>query len=154
MTYTRHTACSPPHRPCSRRNLDPPLPLREKKEKECGEKIIDDVFEDNPWRCVTQQLINDSVTLLTFSTFQLGTHSIRDVVGGVTLEAVGGARAEFAVVCARLTAPLLGVVEGLRTGVQTLACIQVTLHSKLIWRKCSVSVNLAPTSSWLLLCLL
>lgn len=53
----------------------------------------------------------------TFSTLQLRTRSIRDVVGGVTLEAVSGARAEPAAVRAALTAPLLGVVEGLGTGV-------------------------------------
>lgn len=90
--------------------------------------------------CVTQQteenqLINNTVTLFTFFTLQLRTHSIRDVVRGVTLEAVSGACAEPTVVRAAFAAPVLGVVEGLRTGVQTLAFIQVTLYSKLIWRK-------------------
>lgn len=75
----------------------------------------------------------------TFSTLQLHTRSVRDVVRGVTLEAMRGVCAEAAVVRAALTAPLLGVVEGLRTGVQTLAFVQVTLHSKLIWRKGSTS---------------
>lgn len=91
--------------------------------------------------CVTQQiyffkkqLLKSTLTFFTFSTLQLRTQSIRDVVGGVTLEAVSGACAEPAVVRAALTAPLFGVIEGLRTGVQTLAFIQVTLHSKLIWR--------------------
>lgn len=79
------------------------------------------------------------MTSFTFPTLQLHTHSIRDVVRGVTLEAVRGARAEAAVVRAALTAPLLGVVEGLGTGVQTLAFMQVTLRSKLIWRKDSTS---------------
>lgn len=74
------------------------------------------------------------LTLFTFSTLQLGTQSIRDVIGGVALEAVSGACAELAVVRAALTGPLLGVVEGLGTGVQTLTFIQVTLHSKLVWR--------------------
>lgn len=83
------------------------------------------------------------MTLFTFSTLQLRTHSIRDVVGGVTLEAAGRTCAEPAVVRAGLTAPLLGVVKGLRTGVQTLAFIQVTLNCKLIWRtKRNYNVNL------------
>lgn len=71
-------------------------------------------------------------TLYTFSALQLGTRSIRDVVGGVTLEAVTGAHAEPAVVRASLTAPLHGVVEGFRTGIHTLAFMQVTLQSKLV----------------------
>lgn len=69
-------------------------------------------------------------TLFTFSALQLGTRSIRDVVGGATPEAASGAHAEPAVVRASLTAPLLGVVEGLGTGVHTLAFEQVTLQSK------------------------
>lgn len=78
------------------------------------------------------KLINNAVTLFTFSALQLCTHSIRDVVGGATVEAVGGACAALAVVRARLTAPLLGVVEGLRTGIQTSIVIKVPLLSKLI----------------------
>lgn len=75
------------------------------------------------------------MTLFTFATLQLHTRSTGDVVGGVTLEAVGGVGAEPAVVRARLTAPLVGVVEGLGTGVQALAFVQVTLQAKLIWRE-------------------
>lgn len=82
-----------------------------------------------------KQVLKSVLTLFTFSTLQLHTQPIRDVVGGVTLEAVSGARAEPAAVRAALTAPLPGVVEGLGTGVQTLAFIKVTLHSKLIWRE-------------------
>lgn len=43
VTYTGHTSCSPPHRPCSRRNLDPPPPLRgesvKEREKQSGKKV-------------------------------------------------------------------------------------------------------------------
>lgn len=82
-----------------------------------------------------RNFLKTTVTLFTFSTLQLHTGSIRDVVGGVTLEAVAGAGAEPTVVRARLAAPLLGVVEGLGAGVQTPTFKQVTLHSKLVWRR-------------------
>lgn len=71
-------------------------------------------------------------TLPTFATLEPHTRALGDVVGGVALEAVGGARAEAAVVGAALAAPLLGVVEGLGTGGHTLTLIQVTLHPKLV----------------------
>lgn len=83
---------------------------------------------------IYNQFPEKMLTLFTFSTLQFGTQPIRDVIGGVALEAVSGACAEPAVVRAALTGPLLGVVEGLGTGVHTLAFIQVTLHSKLVWR--------------------
>lgn len=83
---------------------------------------------------IYKQFPESTVTLFTLSTLQLGAQPIRDVVGGVALQAVSGARAEPAVVRAALTGPLLGVVEGLGTGVHTLAFMQVTLHSKLVWR--------------------
>lgn len=90
--------------------------------------------ESIPAAC-ENQLLNDAVSLFTFSTLQLGTHAVGHVVGRVTLEAVSRARAEPAVVRAALAAPLFGVVEGLGAGVQTLAFVQVTLQSKLIWRR-------------------
>lgn len=88
------------------------------------------------WTGVKQRSLNtpQHATLLTFPTLQLNTGSIRDIVGGVTLQAVVGACAESAVVYTGLAGPLLGVVESLRTGVQTHAFIEVTLHLKLIWR--------------------
>ena len=43
---------------------------------------------------------------LTFPTLQLAAGSIRDVVGGVAVEAAGGAAAEQTVSGARLTADL------------------------------------------------
>lgn len=80
-----------------------------------------------------QQTMQVTLTLLTFSTLQLHTRALGDVVGGVALEAVGGACAEAAVIGAALAAPLLGVVEGLGTGGNTLTLIQVTLHPKLVY---------------------
>lgn len=73
-----------------------------------------------------------TLTLFTFSALQPHTRAFGDVVGGVTLEAVGGASAEAAVIGAGLAAPLLGVVEGLGTGGHTLTLIQVAFHPKLI----------------------
>lgn len=78
--------------------------------------------------------LGNTVTLFTFSTLQLHTCTIRAVVGGVTPVAAVGAGAEPAVLWARLTSPVLAVVESLRTHVQTLTFIKVTLHSKLIWK--------------------
>ena len=71
--------------------------------------------------------------MFTFSTLQLHTPSIRDVVGGVTLQAVVGVCAGLTVLGTGLTGVHIGVVKGLRTAVQTQAFMQVTLHSKLIW---------------------
>lgn len=136
-TYTGHTCCSPPHRAHTRHNLDPRFPLRKTT-----------VWRNDSRRCtgVRQWLslltpqhnryknfINNVITLFTFSTLQLHTHSICHVVGGVTLEAVSLAGAEAAVVRAQLTAPLPGVVEALGTGVHTATVMEVALHSKLIW---------------------
>lgn len=93
------------------------------------------------------------IQIFTFSTLELRTGAVRDVVGGVALEAVGGARAEAAVSGAALAASLRRVVEGLGTGGHTLAFIQVTLHPKLIYRKkksksgCEDSVELSFLSS-------
>lgn len=39
---------------------------------------------------------------------------------------------------AALAAPLRGVIEGLGTGVHTLASVQVALHPKLIWSKIKI----------------
>ncbi len=97
--------------------------MRKRRVDKCRTTLFKDIFD-----------IKCTVTLFTFSALQLCTHSIRDVVGGVTPDAVSGTRAEPAMIRAALTAPLLGVVEGLGTGIQTLAFTQVTLHSKLIWR--------------------
>lgn len=39
VTYTGRTSCSPPRRPCSRRNLDPPPPLGEEKGMQASKKV-------------------------------------------------------------------------------------------------------------------
>lgn len=100
-------------------------------------KVISDAFALQKQE---KHLINNNaLTLFTFSTLQLCAQSIGHVVGGVALQAAAGARAELAVVGARLAALLLGVVEGHGTGVQTPALIQVTLHSELIWTRNRIS---------------
>lgn len=98
----------------------------------------DNVTPDNrPALCdantgTDEQNAQVTLTLLTFSALQPHTRAFGDVVGGVTLEAVGGTSAEAAVIGAGLAAPLLGVVEGLGTGGHTLTLKQVALHPKLI----------------------
>lgn len=71
----------------------------------------------------------------TFPALQLGARSLGDVVGRVAAEAAAGGAAQAAVGGAALAAPLGGVVEGLGTGVQAPAPVEVALHSKLIWSK-------------------
>lgn len=93
-------------------------------------------------------LPKSALTLVTFPTLQLHTHSIGDIVGGVTLEAAIGACAEPTVIGALLTAPLLGMIEGLGTGVQTLAFIQVPLHSKLIWKNSKSKKQFMLNAKW------
>lgn len=78
-------------------------------------------------------LTNNTVTLFTFSTLQLRTHSVGEVRRGVAPEAASGARAEPAAGRAGLAAPSLGVVEGLRAGVHAQAFVQVAPHAELIW---------------------
>lgn len=148
MTYTEHTSCSLPHKPRSPHSPDlPPLlrarggkvdrrdTLREtirKKSRTIMQKVT---YQLQKIKIKINPVIKNSVTLFTFSTLQLYAHSVWHVVRRVALQAVVGAGADMTVFWTGLTGALSGVIEGLRTGVQTCAHMQVTLHPELIWRE-------------------